>query len=77
MEPPTYFTTKSLCDYAGVNPRTFQDHLRLNVGGIQSAREKVRGLGLRYVGSKCRRYIAMCHADPGRLAKSKPQPASA
>ena len=68
---PKYYTPKSLAAAAGVSPRTFRSHLASDTGQLSKAREMVPGLGLRYLGSKCEKYIALCHADPRRKARAE------
>lgn len=66
-----YYTTASLAAAAGVGLRCFQKHLKHNVGNINDAREEIPGMGLRFLGKKCRKYLSLVLADPKRMAKAK------
>jgi len=71
-----YFTSATLAKAAGVCMRVFQRHLQLNVGQVQAARETIPGLGVVYEARKCRKYLALCLADPRRKAKAQRQEAA-
>lgn len=57
-----YYTAEALAKAAGVTRSQFTRHQARNVGQIGDARERVPGLGLRYVGKKCRKYLALVRA---------------
>ena len=68
-ESPDYFTTTGLIAAAGVTPSTFYRHVRADVGQITKARERINGFGVRWVASRCRKYLALCRArTEGRAA---------
>lgn len=66
---PAYYTTSGLMEAAGVGPTEFYKHVVCDVGQITKAKEKIPGLGLRWVGSKCRKYIDLCQARTARLER--------
>lgn len=60
---PEYYTIDGLSQAAGKKKRQVYDHIRKDVGGLKKAREKVPGLGVRFVASKCKKYLSLCNAE--------------
>lgn len=59
---PEYFTTESLAAFVKVSRRVLFKHIALNVGNIQAAKEKHKGVGVRYSAKGARKYIAIVTA---------------
>lgn len=73
IEDPLYLSRQQLAEAAGVSIRTFEGHVKQNVGGLNDARETHPGIGTVYVTRKCRKYLALTQAFPKRR-KNRTQP---
>ena len=60
---PEYYTLDGLAAAAGKSKRQVHVHLKKDVGGLSKAKQRVPGLGVRFVASKCRKYINLCKAS--------------
>ena len=72
--PVEYYTAETLGAAAGVSSRTFRAHLKADVGELTQAREVVPGLGVRFAGERCAKYLSLCHASPRCRRKAKLNP---
>ena len=68
---PAYYTTAGLAEAAMVSRSQFYSHVKEDVGHVTKAKEKVPGLGVRWVASKCRKYIDLCQARTARTGRGK------
>ena len=62
-DSPEYYTIEGLAAAAGKSKRQVHVHINKDVGGLSAARLRVPGLGVRFVASKCRKYISLCKAS--------------
>ena len=58
-DEPLYYSRIQLAERAGISIRLLTSHEAANVGNLMAARERHKGLGLVYVASKCRKYLAL------------------
>ena len=60
---PEYYTIDGLAAAAGKSKRQVHVHVKKDVGGLSKAKQRVPGLGVRFVASKCWKYISLCNAS--------------
>jgi len=65
-----YLSRVQLAERAGISLRLLTSHEAANVGNLMAARERHKGLGLVYVASKCRKYLAL---NACRHRKTQPE----
>ena len=66
---PAYFTQATLAAHAQISLASLSRYLKNNVGDIKKAEEKIPGLGVRYEGKKCRKFIDLVTAGRAQSGK--------
>ncbi len=67
-----YYSRQQLAEKAGVSHSTFKVHESLDVGSLSKAKEIIAGIGIVYVGHKCRKYLALTATTASRRKKKTP-----